>query len=553
MPTYDSYCRAPLVDPAYVPLPDSAVHAEGSLEQLIRQALDTVDLAQLSPLDAVLATKLGGYTDLPPMPNLTAAADNLPANPRPMIDAVRAGLMIASAGKNKTAMLQVLNAMRAFTDAMPSIGEGALLSVGADAMRVAAELYRRTGQRFLVTLMERLRAQLPDVSGMFNSFPFQKPFVPETVAEDAMDEASQYYRRMRLLGTGAVTADALSITAAFALFSGSSRDAAASKAGLAALQRYHGMPTGAFSADPYLAGRDPARATDLAAVCAQLEALHDLLSASGDVALAEKMQRIAENAYANLFVGGNVCPGQALNRFTEDDTCAAKPAAPAQTAALLRAAYALRRSVWMLRNDSEISWLLPYESCCLTRMDGTPVRVSAQKTGSQTWTLTLEVKQPTEFTLSIHVPGYAHSAALAVNGGKPQTAECGKLNAVKRMYQTGDTVTLTLDCQPFVETGYRGSVSVHCGALLMALPLPEGNAGWQYALAQGTALGLQWENDRPRVQVDACDAPEWAARGNTIQTPPRGLSMGEAYELTLLPYADTLGRIAAFPQAEHRA
>ena len=48
-------------------------------------------------------------------------------------------------------------------------------------------------------------------------------------------------------------------------------DAAAGKAGLTALSRYHGMPSGAFSADPFLAGRDPARAVELPAACAQAE------------------------------------------------------------------------------------------------------------------------------------------------------------------------------------------------------------------------------------------------------------------------------------------
>ena len=123
MPTYESFCRTPLVDPAYVELPDHAVHTEGTLQTLIQRALEQVDLSALSPLDAVLATKLGGYTDMPPMPNLTAAAETLAAAPRPFMDAVRAGLMIATASRNKNAMLQVLNAMRALTDALPSIAE----------------------------------------------------------------------------------------------------------------------------------------------------------------------------------------------------------------------------------------------------------------------------------------------------------------------------------------------------------------------------------------------------------------------------------------------
>lgn len=553
MPTYDSFCRAPLVDPAYVVLPDSAIHVEGALEHLIRQALDTVNLAALSPLDAVLATKLGEYTDLPPMPDFTVAASNLPADPRPLMEAVRAGLMIAAAGKNKNAMVQVLNAMRSFTDAMPSIAEVALLSVGADVMRVASELYRRTGQRFLITLMERLRAQLPDVSGMFHSFPFQKAFVPEAVNEEAMDEASQYYRRMRLLGTGELTADALAITSMLALFSGSSRDASASKAGVAALQRYHGMPHGAFSADPYLAGRDPSRASTLEAICAQLEALHDLLAASGDVTLAEKMQRIAENALANVFQADGLCGNQSVNRFASDESCVAAPATPTQTSALLRAMYAVRRSIWMVKSETELTMLLPYEGCCLSRMDGTPVRLSTKAVSANALVITMETKQPVEFTLSLHIPGYANSATVAINGAKAQSVECGKLYIMKRMFQTGDTITLSLNCLPFVEAGFRGSASVYCGALLMALPLPDANAGWQYALDENTALSLQWENGQPRVHVDACDAPNWAERSGVIQPPLQGLKMGESYELTLLPYADTIGRIAAFPQATHRA
>ncbi len=552
MPAFESFCRVPLVDPAFVALPDHAVHTEGTLEALIRRALDTVDLASLTQLDAVLATKLGDYSELPPMPNLAAAAAYLPKKSRLFMDAVRAAMLIAVTNRDKSAMLDVLAAMRNFSDRLPAVGEYDLLPVGADALRVASELYRRTGQRFLLTLMERLRVQLPDVSGMFHSFPFLKPFVPEPVADDAADEASQYFRRMKMLGTGSLTADALSICAQLALFSGSARDASASKAGVSALQRYHGMPHGAFSADPFLAGRDPARSADLPAVCAQLEALHDLLAASGDVAYAERMQRITENALAGLFHPDGLCAGQAVNRFAQDDTCLDEKAEPAQSTALLRALYAVRRSVWMLKGDDELAMLLPYDGCCLTRLDGTPVRLAAKTSGNVTVTISIEAKQPAEFALCLHVPGYAQGATVAVNQERPQPAECGKLHVIRRLYKTGDTVTLTLNCRPFLENGYRGSVSVHCGAMLMALPLPDENAAWQYALDGDAALSLEWDGGRPRARVEACAVERWHARNGVILPPPQGCDMGEAYELTLLPYADTLGRIAAFPLASHR-
>ena len=549
MPTYDAFCRAPLVDPGCVALPDSAVHLEGAVELMIRKALDTVNLAAITPLDAVLASKLGGYAELPPMPNLTVARAHLPARPRAFLDAVRAGLLIASAHKSKSGMLEVLDAMRAFAEMLPALPEELLTPVGADALRVTAELYRRTGQKFLLSLLERLRAQLPDVAGMFHSFPFIKAFSPEPIREDALDEASQYFRRVRLLGTGAVTADALAMTAQLAMYSGSARDASASKAGVAALQRYHGMPYGAFSADPYLAGRDPGAATDLPAICAQLEAMHDLLCASGDVAFAERMERITLNALGNVFQDNGLCVRQAANRLADDDTCEEMQATPAQSTALMRALYAVRRSVWLVRAEDELSLMLPFEGACLARMDGAPVRVTVRGAGANALTVTVETRQPVEFTLSVRVPGYAQAASVSVNGGKPAPAECGKLYRLHRTFITGDTLTLQLDCHPFMENGFRGSVSVHCGPYLMALPLPDAAAAWQYALDEESEASATWENGRPLAHVNACDAASWQARGGKMAPPPQGCGLGEAYELTLLPYADTLGRVAAFPRA----
>ena len=80
MPTAIAYRRAPLVDPALVPLSDAAVHADGLQKQLTELALGLVDLNRMSPLDAALATKLGGYT--PPYgPAVFAEPDGKPAFP----------------------------------------------------------------------------------------------------------------------------------------------------------------------------------------------------------------------------------------------------------------------------------------------------------------------------------------------------------------------------------------------------------------------------------------------------------------------------------------
>lgn len=551
MPAVDAYRRAPLVDPAFVPLSDAAVQLGGLHGTLTRQVLDMADIAAMSPLDAVMASKLGGYADLPPLPDLEAALSQLQANPGGFIRLGRAALITASATQNKDAMVQLLSAMHAFLDALPTLPEDAVFALGADALRLTSDLYRRTGQAFLLTLLERLRAQLPDVSGLMHSFPFLKPFQPET---RAAGESAEYHQRMERMATGNLTADALAITAYLALYSGSSRDGAAGKAGLTALARYHGMPTGAFSADPYLAGRDPSRAADIPAICAQIEVLCDLLAASGDLSYADRLESLMVNCLPDMIAAAGVRGLQPINRLADDDSCAVQKPQTLETSALLRALYALRRTAWMAQEEDAVAMLLPLSGGCLTRVRGIPVRLSATASGAfdQTITLAVEARQPVDFTLQLRIPSYVSVASVSVNGGREQGAQPGMLFTVQRTFRTGDTITLRLESQPRLEMGARGSVSCMCGPTLLALPLPNSTAAWRFALVPGTALTPSQEGDELRVTAIACEAPSWEEKSGFVAPPPQGVPAGPEYALTLLPFAKTAGRIAAFPQAVKR-
>lgn len=549
MPTAASYRRAPLIDPAYVPLSDASIHPEGQLLRMIQETLAQVDIGRMTSLDSVLATKLGGYAELPPMPDVEAAAALLPGEPGRYLEIMNAATMLASMGKDKEGMLRVLAAMRLFLDAMPALSEEALFWCGADALRLTVTLYRRTGQRFLLDLLEALRAQLPDVSGLMHMFPFQREYRPENGG--STQEEQLYYQRMERFATGKGTADALAMTALLAQYSGSGRDAAAAKVGATALQRFHGMPCGAFAADPYLAGRDPARAVELSALCAQIEACFDALCATGDLAFAERLDRLTANALPDLLTGAGVRGLEPTNRLADDDSCQARPAEPADTGALLRALYALRRGVWLSKDDGAIAYLSLLPGGCLTRMNGVPVRLTAETSGAvdRDAVIRVECKQGVRFTLLVRVPAWAEGAMISVNGGKAQAAPAGELFPVTREFNTGDTVALRFKAALRLETGYRGSVSVLCGATLLALPLPEEAMAWQYALIPGTAITAAQEGDQVTALVTACEAPLWKEKAGFILPPPQGTPVGAAYELTLIPYAGTGGRIAAFPCA----
>ena len=550
MPTVDAYRRAPLANPIFVPLPDGSVQMTGMHGKMTEEALSMADIGVMSPLDAMLASKLGGYADLPPVPDVPVSAARLREDPQSFILLARASLMAASATRNKESFSVLIDAMRTFLEVLPELSQEQVFPLGADALRLTSELYRRTGLPFLLTILESLRAQLPDVSGIMHSFPFIKPYEPQDTT--GMDEATTlYHERMERLATGSLMADALAMSSFLALFSGSSRDGAASLAGLNALTRYHGVPTGAFTADPFLAGRDPARATDLAALSAQIEALADLIMASGNLAFIERLEQLVFSALPDFFAPSGIRALQPINRLPSDDSCTASRPDSAQLSALLRALYAVRRCVWVAKEEDEIALLMPMDGGCLFRVNGVPVRLTASVSGTfvRTVTIALETAQPVPFTLHLRVPAHASEASISVNGGSAQAIETGAMFGIQRTFRTGDTIVFKTESLPRVESGYRGSLSVLCGAQLMALPISTADVKWQFALLADSALTPAEEDGELRVLAAATDADGWQAKNGFITPPPQGIPAGGMYQLTLLPFSDATGRIAEFPCA----
>ena len=553
MPSAIAYRRAPLVDPAYTALADAAVHADGLIRQLTDQALGLVDLNRMSALDAILATKLGGYTQTPPVPDVETAAEQLPQGSAEFAKTVRAASMIASMSRDKDAMLRVLAAVRTFGEKLPQMTEEALFAIGADMLRLTVDLYRRTGQRFLLDLLENLRSRLPDVSGVMHMFPFQGEFRPEEGAHTAQEK--EYYDRMQRFATGKWMADAIAMTALLSQYSGSGREAAAARTGLTALMRYHGMPSGAFSADPYLAGLDPARAVELPAASALAEACVDALLTSGEPMMAEKLEMLLVNVLPDLLTEKGLRLLSPSNRLCGDDSCdAAENPEPEDVSALLRALYAVRRAVWLSRDDSTVAYMLPVDGGCLTRMGGVPVRFTARVSGTaqQVVRIRVECRQSVQGALRLRIPSYADAAQLAVNADKPQMVKPGGMVDIRRTFANGDLITLTLSVSPRMESGWRGSVSIYTGAKLMALALPDDTAGWRYAALKNLPVTSVEEDGVPYALITACEAPSWKEKAGFILPPPQDVFPGPAYELTLIPAAGTDGRICVFPCVRER-
>lgn len=83
----------------------------------------------------------------------------------------------------------------------------------------------------------------------------------------------------------------------------------------------------------------------------------------------------------------------------------------------------------------------------------------------------LGLKAPAEFTLRARIPHWTRTCAVKVNGEESPKVPPGQYARIRRTWQDGDILTLSLDLAPRIESGERAcanKVSVYAGPLLLA-------------------------------------------------------------------------------------
>ena len=280
----------------------------------------------------------------------------------------------------------------------------------------------------------------------------------------------------------------------------------------------------------------------------------DALAAGGDLIMADQLEMLLVNVLPDLITAKGLRTLSPVNRLADDDSCAVSSPEQRDVSAVLRALYAIRRAVWLSPDDQTIVYMLPVSGGCRTKLGGVQMRLTAEVSGvfRRQVAIRVECREPVSCTVKIRVPGYADGAQLSVNGEKPQLVAQGRLAEVRRTFRNGDVITLQMNLSPRVESGYRGSASIYVGAQLMALALPGKDTEWRYAVIRSIPLTSVEENGVPYALLTACEAPAWQQKGGFILPPPQGVPMDDAYELTLIPFAGTDGRIAAFPCVQER-
>ncbi|MCX6366785.1 MAG: glycoside hydrolase family 127 protein [Armatimonadetes bacterium] len=125
---------------------------------------------------------------------------------------------------------------------------------------------------------------------------------------------------------------------------------------------------------------------------------------------------------------------------------------------------------WALMGTQDGIVVNLYAPGIFTVGEGFTLEISGDYPRTDTVTLTLRLEAPRPLTLSLRIPAWSQKTHLCA-AGEHVSCEPGAYAQIERLWQPGDTVTLTLDLRGQVLSAPRGapSVAVRRGPILLAL------------------------------------------------------------------------------------
>lgn len=455
-------------------------------------------------------------------------------------------------------------------------------------------LYNRSGDASLLPLARLLKAQGYDWQAQFADFQFT---VPCTAAYLGLQPGGNNEKAMQSHGVN--NAMALKASPVWYLVSGSKTDRAAMYRQLEALDRYHGLPNGIFSADEHLAGRDPVHGTELCTVVEAMFSLEQSIAILGDARLCDRLEKIAYNALPGAFTDDmwahqyNQQPNQVevsvhskpwTTDGPESNIYGLEPNFGCCTANFHQGWPKLTSSTWMMSQDDGLVAVLYAPVELRTTIRGVDVHVVEETSYPFQGAVRFRISpsQEVNFPLRLRIPEWANAATIKVNGKAVPATDAGTFTRIDRRWVAGDVVELSLPLAPRVSVGYRETATIERGSLVFALDI-EGdwvklrNRGlandwqvypskpWNYALefdGKNAASEIEvTENKVGAMPFAAKDAPVvLTVRGRKVPTwraedsiadplPASPVKTEERQEqLSLIPYAAAKLRITAFPQ-----
>ena len=339
-------------------------------------------------------------------------------------------------------------------------------------------LYNRTGEAFLLDLAHLLHKQSLDWTSIYHTMPYR-------------DYQTKFDHRVHVVNA----AMGLKEPGLYYLLSREEQHRDAPRAGLANLERFHGLANGLFSGDEWLAGRDPSQGTETCAVVELMFSLEILIRTLGDPTFADHLEKVAYNALPASQTPDawghqyDQQPNQVLvscarrNWTANNDSSNLFGLAPNYgccTANLHQGWPKLTTSLWAATPDGGLAALV-YAPCAVTARVGRGVEVTITEETDYPFngTIRLVVRVPdkaesdVEFPLTVRVPGWATGASLLIGDEPPVPVEAGQFHRIARLWHDGDSVTLELPQRIRISRWHQQAVSVERGPLVYAVQVGE--------------------------------------------------------------------------------
>lgn len=466
-----------------------------------------------------------------------------------------------------------------------------------DEAYIVQWLHARTGDPKLPVLVALLRQQGFDWVGSFADFPFKQRV---TRSQIGLDHGTGENNALGYQSHGVNNGQALKTAAVQFRMDGQASNRDGFFRQMQALDTYHGMPNGMFSCDEHLAGLDPSQGSELCTVVETMFSLEIALATFGDVAIADRIEKIAYNALPATLTADmwahqyDQQPNQvqcSLNskpwttNGVESNLFGLEPHFGCCTANYHQGWPKLVASLWMRTPDDGLAAVLYGPSCVETKVRGRTVRITEETDYPfrESVVLTIEPEVDFSFPLQLRIPAWAVQAAVQINGvaygeaGKP-----GTFVTIHRRWKPGDRVHLQLPMQPRVSRWQNRSVAIERGPLLFSYSPGEHwvklrdrgqtadwqvfpDRAWNYALQvdEQTAPHLP-VTEQPiaavpfaggsmpvSLKVPATMLDAWRGEDGVASAPPPSPvhAVNPAQTLTLVPYGTARLRITAFPEA----
>ncbi len=457
-------------------------------------------------------------------------------------------------------------------------------------------LYERTGDVSLLHLADLLERQGYDWISGFASFKYTG-----VTSRARLEAAAIRGDKSEAMETHGVNNGQALKTAAvrYRLSGDAANERARFRRQMETLDRFHGMPNGMFSCDEHLAGLDPSHGTELCTVVETLYSLEVALSTFGDVAIGDRIEKIAFNALPGAFdddmwahqydqqanqilVGLNSKPW--TTNGPESNLYGLEPNFGCCTANFHQGWPKFTSNLWMRSPDGGLVATL-YSPCEIETTVGDhkiSLRVETEYPFKEDVRIILSPETSVRFPLRLRIPAWAQAATIRINGQPtPIDTTPETFALIDRLWIQGDVVDLHLPMVPSVSRWYNNSLALMRGPLVFSLDSGQSwvklrdrglTADWQvyprkfwnYALLVDEHSATQVEvvehavGMKPfaatmapvKLRVRARRIDTWRSEDGVAAPIPNGLQTTDLPDemLELIPYAAAKLRITAFPQ-----